>query len=225
MEDVGGHIWAGVNSMASIRDGVCELRRWLNRSIPGSLVVWTTEDSRLADYGAIASAGCVDFYMEMQYGGCQANETHTGGKRGKCRANAPIATVKDTLDCYLKQSTAKVPGCDGPTGPGFGVAPWHTGLLLSWNGCDYKCLNDSGSAYAGCGAVQPWHHGDALPFPWFGGDPQSWYGGGNGADAMPWIGEIMLHLKPNSSSDIVYNTTVQSKYFNWVASDGSTHQM
>ena len=40
-------------------------------------MVWTTEDSRLADYKAIAEAGCVDFYLEMEYGkGCLAAGTH-----------------------------------------------------------------------------------------------------------------------------------------------------
>jgi hypothetical protein len=40
-------------------------------------IVWTTEDSRLADYKAIAEAGCVDFYLEMEYGkGCLAAGTH-----------------------------------------------------------------------------------------------------------------------------------------------------
>jgi len=41
------------------------------------------------------------------------------------------------------------------------------------------------------------------------------------------VGEIMSFLRPNmtAGSSIVYNTTVQSKYFNWYAADGSTHQV
>jgi di-N-acetylchitobiase len=41
------------------------------------------------------------------------------------------------------------------------------------------------------------------------------------------VGEIMSFLRPNmtAGSSIVYNTTVQSKYFNWQAADGSAHQV
>lgn len=40
-------------------------------------------------------------------------------------------------------------------------------------------------------------------------------------------GEIMTYLLPNMTegSVVVYNRTVQSKYFNWEAADGSTHQV
>jgi hypothetical protein len=107
MEDVGGHQWPGVDSMDAIQFGVCQLRKFLNETIPGSLIVWTTEDSRLADYKAIAEAGCVDFYLEMEYGkGCLAAETHGAGDGNGhgCRSNAPIGAKNTPFARFYSQN-------------------------------------------------------------------------------------------------------------------------
>ena len=188
LEDVGGHQWPGVDSMSAIKFGVCQLRKYLNQTIPGSLVVWTTEDSRLADYRTIAEDGCVDFYLEMAYGkGCVATETHGAGNSNGhgCRSNAPIATLNNSIHCYIDTA----PGIGGCDGNGFGVAPWHAGLLLSWGGCDFECVPDSGSGYNNCGAVKDWKRGDPRPYylPWpSGGASRGGRPGGQGADAFPW---------------------------------------
>ena len=197
LEDVGGHQWPGVDSMGAIAFGVCELRRWLNQTVPGSLVAWTTEDSRLADYGAIAEAGCVDFYLEMEYG--DARE---------------MSAVENTISCYLNSSTPGIPGCDGD---GFGVPPQHAGLMLSWSGCDYEC------EHSGCSAVKPWKKGDPrVPFPWGSDDARP---ACLNSDASPWIGEVFQYLSPNRTGATSYNATAQLKSFEWSAADGSRHSI
>lgn len=212
MEDVGGHQWQGVDSMSAISFGVCQLRAFLNETIPGSLIVWTTEDSRLADYKAIAEAGCVDFYLEMEYGkGCHAVETHGAGDGNGhgCRANAPIAAVNDSIRCY----TDTAPGIGGCDGNGFGVSPNHAGLLLSWGGCDYECIPNTGNGYNNCGAVRSWKRGDARPsyFPWPAGGPS--HGGrpgGQGADAFPWC-ESPRRLPPRSLSFLFVHDCISDR--------------
>ena len=101
--------------------------------------------------------------------------------------------------------------------------------MYSWGGCDYECIPNSGSGYHGCGAVQ--ENKGRVPgryFPWPSGGPdRGGRPGGQGADAYPWYGEIMTDLLPNitKGAGVVYNKTVQSKYFNWQHTDGSTHQV
>jgi hypothetical protein len=96
-----------------------------------------------------------------------------------------VATVNNSIRCYLETS-AGIGGCDGD---GFGVPAWHSGLLLSWGGCDYQCIPNSGSGYSNCGAVDDWKRGDPRPsyFPWpSGGASRGGRPGGQGADAFPW---------------------------------------
>lgn len=125
LEDVGAHIWPGVDAMSAIKFGVCELRRALNATLPGSLLIWTTMDSRLANYGQLAVDGCVDFYLEMQYASCRGEETHSLSVN---RATAPLGAVNTTISRYLSNCT----NCTFDWYPdayvgGFGIPPWNSG--------------------------------------------------------------------------------------------------
>ena len=59
-EGIGGPPIGTVAERTAITYAVCELKAALNKSIPGSMVAWSTDTGPYFDYAAMTNQGCVD---------------------------------------------------------------------------------------------------------------------------------------------------------------------
>jgi hypothetical protein len=132
MEGIGGPPLGPTKEKAVITFAVCELKRALNRTLPGSWQLWTTDTGAYFDYAAMTEQGCIDMWLDMAYSWSIDTEEHSPTRN---RAQAPLPfLVTGEPDSITEIYTKK-----------FGVPLNKLGILLPWFGTSFHCAGPSAS--------------------------------------------------------------------------------